>query len=555
MSNYNKSLFEGVPNKNPNKTKFNLSHEWKCNYVPGYLQPIFIKETLPNDYWEINSEFLFRFSPLYFPIMHKMTMRADYFYIPYRILWPYQSTENPGWQKWITEQSEVEHPSFTGYLGSATGDSFNYGLLGKLGLPLIPTDASGLGTYSVTISDLNAFPVSAYLKIWDEYYRNPQLEDERWFPLSSGDNTGGFDGAFDTVTSGAFRMLPSKWEKDYFTSAIPTPQVGDAIEIPIFNPDVPASVVEAPGGGTPAAGNIGMTGGELQDSTGGGITFDTSGTIRELRLAETLQHYYERIMKVGQRYRDFIKGLWGNDPEPAVIDRPVLIGSKFGRVQIADVMTQADTIYSESSTRSTGDYTGQANLYSSDNDRMTYHCNEHGLILGILQMNANTSYGSGIERMWRRSVQTDYPLDLFSGIGDQEILKEEVCWNPIDSKLAENKDTFGYIPRHSEMKYAHNMHIAEMQKGSGLSQHLGRIFKESSWLNYADVEISDEFISASNWLGNDTSVGTLRLSDVFRALPADPEGGNNTFEGIVYCHIYHSVYVSRNLPLYSTPRL
>lgn len=563
---YKKPIFEGVPKKNVNKSTFNLSHEWKCAYVPGYIQPVMLLETLPGDEWSINSEFFFRFSPLFYPLMQKFTMRCNYFKVPYRILWysaEYPTPERTDWTSWITEMSDLPLPTCIPDCGvPSNGDQFNYKLASKFGLPEL-TYTPPPNNLVTTVGPVVAFPFSAYLKIWDWYYRIPQLEDERFFPLESGDNTNDMNSAFG-VSAGQWTMFSSKWEQDYFTAALPTPQIGDAITIPISD-DV--TTVRRVDGGTVAnavpleVGN-GTSTERLINADGDNVIIDNAATIRDLRLAETLQHYYERIMKVGQRYRDFIKGLWGNDPQPGLIDSPVLFGSKFGRVQISDVMAQADTAYSEQGTRYTGDYVGQASLYSHDNEMMNVYCEEHGLIMALLEMNPNTSYGQGVHRMWRRFVQTDYALDLFAGIGDQEILKEEVYFSWPTADAAKNQDTFGYIPRFSEYRYFPNMAVSEMQRGTGLSQHLGRHWDGNymgSGGGMDDLSISNAFtnvgVSNLNLEPDDNADnGHIRNTDVFRALPAKPES-NTSFEGIVFCHIYHEIYVKRNLPFFSTPKL
>lgn len=104
--NYNKSLFEGVPRKDVNMSRFNMSHEYKNTIVPGTLAPVLTMEALPQDYWEIESEYMFRFDPMFFPIMHKMTMRADTYFIPNRILWPDRGVAlTEGWSKWIAHNN------------------------------------------------------------------------------------------------------------------------------------------------------------------------------------------------------------------------------------------------------------------------------------------------------------------------------------------------------------------------------------------------------------------------------------------------------------------
>jgi len=543
--NYNKSLFEGTPKMRPNMSRFNLSHEYKSIMDVGRLTPVLTLEVFPQDEFTINSEFMFRFQPLYFPIMHKLTMRADYFYIPNRILWPRTGPENLGWEKWIAEMEEYEHPVVDADM-EFNGGGTSTQVLSYMGIPLLGESAS-----NKIITGLNAFPLSAYLKIWDEYYRVPQLEDERWFPLQPGDNTAAFGTAFGDVNPDQYHCFYSKWEKDYLTSCLPTPQIGEAVQVPLISDELPiGQTVRDSTTGLPASG-ISLNTGNSGELTDGNDPMyldiqESASIIKQLRIAEVLQSYYERIMKVGQRYRDFILGMWGNDPQPGVIDRPVLFGSKFGRVQIADVMTQAETLTPPNYdyTHRTGDYRGQANLYQQDNDELKYTCMEHGWIICILQVNPNTSYGGGIQRFWRRSIQTDYPLAMFSSIGDQEVLKEEVRYRP-DSSTEANRGTFGYNPRHSEARYQNNIHTSHLEFNELISTHMGRV-----WNDNLDTEIDSNFVTTVPA----PTEGGLRLSDVFRILPLSTDSGSSA-QATMFTHIFHSIYVYRALPLYATPNL
>jgi len=581
--NYNKSLFQGVTKKNPNKSRFNLSHEYKAAFRPGFLTPVLTIETMPGDYFsEINTEFMFRFPPMYYPAMQKYTMRADYFYVPNRILWPEgvgtntgEDTPTQGWNNWIqnnlTLDESVPHvnPDMKWQTSYANNQVMAY-----MGIPLID---AGPNTTTV-ISELNALPLSAYLKIWDEYYRVTQLEPERWFGLNGGNNTVPFGVAFEDWKSDTgmndqvFMCAPSKWEKDYFTSALPTPQIGEAVTIPQYGMDEDgnplATIWRRTDNGGVAAGDL-VTGVDGKTAISGVadayIADDAAPIIKQLRLAETLQSYYERLIKVGNRYRDYIEGFFGHDPMPLTIDRPVLIGSKFGRVQISDVLTTANTGtfdaegVSVSTNGKTGDYNGQANLYEGGGGGFNQFCGEHGWIMAILQVNPNTNYGQGIERFWRRTVQTDYPMDMFAGIGDQEILKEEVLYNAITLEVGKNNDTFGYIPRFSEMRYKNNYTVGELQFEFGLSMQDMRYWDRNVFqgTDYDGLEINTEFVNVGKHDGvsaGGNTGGHTRTSDIFRVLPSNQEDVT-PLEASIFAHLFHTVIVERQLPVYSTPQL
>lgn len=579
---YKKSPFEQTPRKNVNLTRFDRSHEYKTAMQPGYLIPCLLQETLPMDRWRINSEFMFRFNPMYFPIMHKMTMRADYFYIPNRILWPGDPNETPGldfgWKRWITEQPQILPPLMDAQM-AYDQDTWNNNVLGFMGIPLLRYESGDAGIRSNTILNLNAFPLSAYLAIWDEYYRVPQLETTRWFPLSSdkADNNAKFILAFAEGTpplNQYYPCLSAKWQKDYFTSALPSPQYSDAVQIPMTDgsPLAPSIWLDQNGDPYPVAGNLAVgAGGPIGHTEAGGtpVMLDiqtNSADIRDLRIAEVLQSFRERIMKIGTRYRDYFKGLWGGDPEPGVVDVPILFGSTFGRVQVSDVMSTALQGAFETGEIGPGDYGGQANLYTNENEVHEYTCREHGFIMCIVQVNPNTSYGQGIHRLWRRDIQTDYALDMFSGIGDQEILKEEVLYNNniVDNAAGLNQDTFGYIERFAEYKYQNDIFTMQLAWDAGLSQHLGRVWYDPfevgspaqppTAADYTNtIEINQEFINTMS-MEPALGMGDIRITDVWRVLT---QGPFSTWpnQALIFAHIFHSISVDRALPLFSTPKL
>lgn len=544
--------------KNAKKSRFNRSRQWKAQMQPGFLIPCLLEEVFPGDEYEIDPEFLYKFQSLWFPILHKLTMRCDVYEIPNRIIWPDRSTDliNQGWSKWITMQNEEELPKIN--VDCTYDNSFIQNRVGiYMGLPAIPMHAGN----TELISDLVAFPFSAYLKIWDEYYRIPQLEDERWFPLQPGDNTAAFEAAFDPIAiTGAYDCLPSKWEKDYVTSCLPTPQFNDAINLNDLNdfdkePNLIRKVTDdAPLGinslKTDATGN-------LEGDVDGSAYIDlvTTTTTKQIRLAEIYQEFRETILQIGQRYRDYIKGLWKDDPQPGVVDVPILIGSRFGRVNISETYTTANT---EGDGQGygrgyTGEYSGNASMYARDGGIMRHKVREHGFIMGIVQVNADTSYGQGIERFWRRSVQTDYPLDMFQHIGDQEVMKEEVVYNYRNGEVAKNFETFGYIPRFAESMYANNVHIGRMNFDEGKSMHLGRIFNVD--VDYStNIVINDRFTNVNSNDPYDLEGGGFRLVDTFKVLPLTQSEGSPS-QPAMFAHIFWSIYVNRQLAMFSTPKL
>jgi len=232
---YAKNLFEGVPKKYANMSRFNLSHEWKHDFALGKIIPVLCEPTMPGDHFEISSEFMFRFERLYYPVMAMVNMTCNYFYVPNRILWRQTKYQNDvqqgdGWVNFITMASDIEAPTISPDMQIATDGAFNDTILGYMGLPYTKR---AVGWHD-KIETLNALPLFGYMAVIDEYYRNPQLEPGIWFNPIPGDNSPEVDTALGTESEpGRWRVFSSKWEKDYFTSAIPTPQTGDPMKIPV----------------------------------------------------------------------------------------------------------------------------------------------------------------------------------------------------------------------------------------------------------------------------------------------------------------------------------
>lgn len=559
---YAKKLFEGVPKHHTRKSRFNLSHEWLHDFDFGKLVPVLCEPTMPGDEFEITTEFAFRFEPMYFPVMSMVNMQCNYFWVPNRILWrqtDYQNGGN-GWVSFITLAGEYEHPYVAIDQQTDTTGSTNDTVMGYFGLPYTKRAVG----WNDVIEQINALPLSAYLAIWDEYYRNPQVEPGRWFNLNPGDNTSEFDTAFENAITARCRVLSAKWEKDYFTSAIPTPQVGDPVKIPF--------VVEDPHTFTGAeypvfkevTTNNPTDAGTLKTSAAGEITQDIkpvmyydprdyAANMKQLRFAEKLQEFKERLMKVGQRYRDYIKGMFGNDPQPGSVDVPVWFGYYQGRVQVSDVMQTATTQIGETQ-YNVGDYAGRMDMYERGRTMRVY-CAEHGWIIAILEVKPRTSYGQGIDRWWRWMLPTDYPLEIFASIGDQEIKKEEILYNAKSGQQDKNSQTFGYIPRYSEMRYRNSKYGSNLQAQSwGLSLHFGRWWDPENTVDtvYDRLEINKWFVNTEERTGGGIE-GSLRTLQIFKSLPT--LFNNEPTQNPIFGHLFHNVFVNRNLPLFSTPKL
>jgi len=576
--NYRKKLFEGVQPKRPNKNTFELNHEWKHDFALGKMIPVLCEPVMPGDEFSIETEFRFTFSPLYFPSLQIVNMVCNYFYVPNRIVWRTTSHQSigalDGWEAFISMSQEIEAPRVNAEMQLTSNGEANDLVLGYMGLPYI-REAVG---YDDTIPNINCIPLSMYVLISDCYYRNEFIEPGRWYNLVPGDNTSLMDAAFigyngNIPTPGRYRVFSSKWEKDYFTSAIPSPQQGDPVKIPMTEfwddgePAFPYRWIKPEGGTVTDGAMTTQNGGETRVSgQPAGLDIQThAADTAQLRVAMITQWFKERLAKIGfGDYFNYIKGMFGNKPEPGAIDRPIWFGYYSAKVKITDVETTANTTLGEQD-YTTGQFAGRAFLHDRSPGHNIY-CGEHGFIIAIMEVKPNANYGQGIERWWRWALPTDYPMDIFAGIGDQEIKREELFYNNKAGKGALNDETFGYIPRYSEMRFRSNRFGTNLTVGAtqewARAVHMGRLWSPGIMENDDQVRnyltLGTQFTDIRKHLGDgwpypqySGETGSIREADSFKllTLPYNLGTTSNPIQG----HLFHRITVRRNLPMYSTP--
>ncbi|AXH74808.1 MAG: major capsid protein [Microviridae sp.] len=585
MKNYRQNQFDNLQKKQANKSLFDLSHEVKTQMCFGRYYPILYEECLPGDEWTIDGEYQFRFPSTYFPIQQIGTMRADWFYVPYKLLWQgmpggdtAQSPQKYGWQGFIMgENLELPVTSLningTDWNGQPLSDYYpgcSYPIENYLGFPM---DKHGMLDINKQMSiEGSAFPLSMYLFCYDEYYRNPQWEEPVFTPLQDGNNDSMFNNGVTQTINGVEYLTWERtgsgsavvqhppffayYEKDYFTTARPQPQDGDAILIPSLGIEedgtfTPQRVYKLDGT-NPSEASLGATGpggpgnprylSDAGDETP--LVLETNASIKQLRIYQVLQQFHERVIRIGKRYRGYIVGLWGNDPEPNAVDIPQLIGSHFGRIQISDTLTTADT-----SDSNTGNYRGNINFHNNGTTHR-YYCQDYGGLMCIINLMPNTSYSQGIHPMWTREVNTDFALDMFSGIGDQEIKRKELWATNFKSVWMDPDEpanaTIGYQDRFAEYKTRVNRVFNTNSIYD--SFYMGQILEPADQAAYETIDVSTVMLGVSNvQIGNG-----IREVDIFNQLPI--KDGNSTYlDSTIYAHMYFTLKVKRCLPYFSTP--
>lgn len=509
------NIFKNVLSSNPSSNVFDLSHDVKLSFNMGDLVPVSIMDCVPGDKFNITTEQMLRFAPMVAPIMHKVDITVHFFFVPNRILWP-------NWEKFITGGNGTET------LPSPPVLDFNVSQAaeGSLG------DYLGLPTGGI-IQDVSALPFAAYLKIYNDYYRDQNLIPDLPVTLVDGDNS----------SNGSLYALRKRaWEHDYFTSALPFAQKGPAVTMPlgttaplIYNDEFNTAVWNGSGGPVAATQNLQAQGSTFEptnliDAAGNARRIDvslshevdlsdaTAATVNDLRRAFRLQEWLEKNARGGTRYIEQMLVHFGVKSSDARLQRPEYLGGNKNPVVISEVLQTAEGVDTPQ-----GNMAGHG-IGIGQSKAITYRCEEHGYIMGIMSVMPKTAYQQGIPKHFLRKSRTEYYWPTFAHLGEQPILNKELYNNEADGL---NNGVFGYTPRYSEYKYV-NSRVAGDFRSDLSFWHMGRIFSTRPALN-------------ANFI---TSNPTHRIFAVEE--PTDQK---------IWAHVYNRVRAVRKMPLFGTPTI
>lgn len=464
------SVFSKVRRLAVKRTAFNLSYEKKMTLDMGYLYPTMCDEVVPGDIFKIGNEVVIRFNPMVAPLLHEVTCRIDYFFVPYRLLWS-------DWESFITGGVDGLNnsvlPRWESDGSPGAGSLWDY--LGfPPGIALSGNDAPMI------------FPLYAYNFIYNNYYRDENLITA--YALTDGN------------------IKARAWTKDYFTSSLPFQQRGIAPSFPISgttHADFPASSFEkdpnvgnnplyvkasvyqkimidgAAGGSTNQVDNIRAALNSNTVNFASAVTFNMA----DLRLGGQVQRFMERNARSGVRYTEFLKAHFGVNPSDERLDRPEYIGGFKAPVIFSEVLQ----------TSSTDAVTPQGNMAGHGllADRQfvaNYHVQEFGLIMGIMSVMPRPAYQQGINRQWLRRSRYDFPFPEFVNLSEQAVEMEEIYAQA--SAGGRNRITFGYQGRYNEMRYKPNQ-VCGLMRTTFNYWHLGRIFSAEPALNATFINASD----------------------------------------------------------------
>lgn len=507
-------VFSRAPQASIPRSKFNRSHGLKTTFNAGYLVPILADEMLPGDTFNLSMTGFARLSTPLFPIMDNMYLETFFFAVPNRLLWD-------NFQRFMGEQRDpgdstdfvVPYISTT----SLEGDIFDY-----FGLPVNTVDNV----------EFNALHLRAYNLIYNEWFRDENLQDSLDVPTDDGPD------------SAALYTLKRRGKRhDYFTSCLPFPQKGPDVTIPL------GSVAPIQGDGT----NIQLysnADATLRDgylATDGhlyangyasaaspahfgplvGLEVDlsdaTAATINELRLAFQTQKLYERDARGGSRYTEIIASHFRVTSPDSRLQRPEYLGGGSTPVLVNPIAQTTPTVGGSPLGR-----LGAYGVSAPTGHGFTYSATEHCVIVGLACVRADLNYQQGTERMWSRRTRLDYYWPALSHIGEQAVLNKEIFTTGDPSQ---DDGVFGYQERYAEYRYKPSM-ITGLFRSSATgtldSWHLAQDFTPGA------PPLNDEFIE------EDPPMARIE------AVPTEPDFLFDAF---------FQYYCARPMPVYSVPGL
>lgn len=534
MNRNTESHFGNIPTKDIRRSKFYMPFRHLTSMNTGDIVPIFHKEVLPGDTFQLNESMIVRMTTPIAPVLDNAWIDTYYFFVPRRLVWEHwrEFMGENNTDAWTQETEYTIPKTYAPEGGWAKGSIASY-MGARMNTDGIWIDSSYL---------------RSYVLVFNEWFRNENVSEPA--ELTKGDSNSTGSNGTDYVVDAQLGGMPCKAVKyaDYFTRALPSPQKGEDVLLPLghyapivgtdringlsnLDENLVGQKIYMQRDGNAAAWDTLIFAADENNTPLGtlkaigleaDLTNAASATINQLRQAFAVQRMAELDARGGTRYIEMIASHFGVHSPDARLQRPEYLGGKRVPINMADVIQNSAT----DAVTPQGNVAGYSKTIDS-HDTFTYSASEHGIILGLAVIRTEHTYQQGIDRALTREKKLDFYFPVLANLGEQYIKNREIYAQGTD----EDEEAFGYQEAYAEYRYSKNYITGELNSDYATPLDIWHYGDDYSKL----PTLSNDWISETN--ANVERTLAIQDQDQFIA------------------DFYFSLTAVRPMPVYSVPSL